>query len=389
MKRLGSRRAGDGRLEGWWASLHHTQAALTPALSQREREKLSRLRRSTFFILRPPVSSLMRTLVTGASGFLGLYIVEQLVARGDEVRAFCRSVPADLQRLGVEIVRGDIRDRDAVVAACAGRDTVFHVAGVAGVWGSWRHYYEINTLGTEHVIAGCRRHGVGRLVFTSSPSVTFDGRDQNGIDESAPYPKRWLCHYPHTKAFAEQSVLAANDTGGLLTCALRPHLIWGPRDRHLIPRLLERQRRGQLRRIGDGGNLIDMVYVENAAAAHLQAADALAPGSPVAGRAYFISQGEPVNCWQWIDEILALAGLPPVRGSIPLGAAWAIGAGLERFHAIFRRQTEPRMTRFLAAQLGRSHYFNIERARQDFGYQPRISTAEGMERLGRSLRPAN
>ncbi len=327
----------------------------------------------------------MRSLVTGASGFLGLYIVEQLVARGDEVRAYSRSVPADLQRLGVEIVRGDIRDPDQVAAACAGRDTVFHAAGVAGVWGPWRDYFEINTLGTEHVIAGCRRHGVGRLVFTSSPSVTFDGGDQNGIDESAPYANRWLCHYPHTKALAEQAVLAANDAGVLLTCALRPHLIWGPRDRHLIPRLLERQRRNQLRRIGAGRNLIDMVYVENAAAAHLQAADALTPGSPVAGRAYFISQGEPVNCWQWIDEILALAGLPPVHGSIPLGVAWAVGAGLERVHTLFRPNVEPRMTRFLAAQLGRSHYFNIDRARQDFGYQPKVTTAEGMQRLRRSL----
>jgi nucleoside-diphosphate-sugar epimerase len=327
----------------------------------------------------------MHALVTGAGGFLGLYIVEQLVARGESVRAYCRGESPELRRLGVEIVQGDLRDRDRTIAACEGVDTVFHVGGVSGIWGPWRHYYETNTLGTQHVIEGCRRHRVGRLLYTSSPSVTFDGRDQCGVDESAPYATRWLCHYPHSKALAEQAVLSANGSGGLLACALRPHLIWGPRDRHLIPRLLERQRAGQLRRVGDGRNLIDITYVENAALAHLQAADALESGSPVCGRAYFISQGEPVNCWAWIDQILALAGLPPVRGAISLRFAWTAGAILEAVHRAARNRKEPRMTRFLAAQLGRSHYFNIGRAKADFGYSPRISIADGMHRLAEWL----
>jgi len=149
----------------------------------------------------------------------------------------------------------------------------------------------------------------------------------------------------------------------------------------LIPRLIARARAGSLRRVGDGSNLVDMVFVENAATAHLQAAAALAPGSPVAGRAYFISQGEPVNCWQWIDQILALAKLPHVQKSISTAVAWQIGHLLEWRHRLFRLKGEPRMTRFLAAQLGRSHYFNIARARADFDYAPHISTAEGMTRL--------
>jgi nucleoside-diphosphate-sugar epimerase len=326
----------------------------------------------------------VRTLVTGAGGFLGRYLVEQLLARGDRVRAFGRGSYPDLVTSGAEVVSGDVRDAQAVRAACRGMDVVFHAAGVAGIWGPWEHYYGINTLGTRHVIEGCRAAGVPRLVYTSSPSVTFDGTDQRGIDESAPYPTRWLCHYPHTKALAEQEVLAANGRNGLLTCALRPHLIWGPRDRHLIPRLIARARSGKLRRVGDGKNRIDMVYVENAAEAHLQAADVLS-ASPVAGSAYFISQGEPVNCWQWIDEVLALAGLPPVRKSISARTAWRIGAALEAMHSVLRMQSEPRMTRFLAAQLATSHYFDIGRARRDFGYAPRISTAEGMRRLAEEL----
>lgn len=327
----------------------------------------------------------MHALVTGAAGFLGLYVVERLVARGDRVRALSRRPSPELAALGVETVLADLREAEAVANACAGVDTVFHVAGVAGVWGPWNHFYDTNTLGTRHVLAGCLRHGVGRLVYTSSPSVTFDGGDQCHVDESAPYPGHWLCHYPHTKALAEQEVLAANGQQGLATCALRPHLIWGPRDRQLIPRLIERARAGQLRRVGDGTNRIDTIYVTNAADAHLQAADALGGASPVAGRAYFLSQGEPVLCWQWIDALLRLHGLPPVQKSIPTSVAWTLGAVLEAGHRLLGRGGEPRMTRFLAAQLGRHHFFSIERARADFGYAPTVSTAEGMQRLAAAL----
>ena len=323
----------------------------------------------------------MHALVTGAGGFLGRYLVEQLASRGDRVRALIRRTVDDLQRPGVELFQGDIRDRQALARACEGIDTVFHTAAIAGIWGPWKQYYEVNTQGTQNVVDACRQSAVQRLVFTSSPSVTFAGRDQCGIDESAPYPTRWLAHYPHTKALAEQTVLGANEPGRVLTCALRPHLIWGPRDQHLIPRLLKRARRGQLRQVGDGQNLIDAVYVENAAQSHLQAADALQPGSPACGRAYFITNGEPVNCWQWIGEILELAEVPPLKGRISYAAAYAAGGAIETFWWLLRRTDEPRMTRFLAAQLATSHYFDITAARRDLGYEPRISMAEGMNRL--------
>ena len=329
-------------------------------------------------------------MVTGAAGFLGLHIVKQLVARGDRVRAICRRESPELDALGVGQVRADIRDAEATADACNQIDTVFHVAAVAGIWGPWKHFYSTNVLGTQNIVAGCRLHGVPRLVLTSSPSVTFDGRPQEGIDERAPYPRRWLCHYPHTKALAERHVLSANRPGTLHACSLRPHLIWGPGDPHLVPRLLQRARSGRLRRVGDGTNLIDTIFVENAAAAHLLAADAMAAaadGSPVAGRAYFISQGRPVNCWDWINEILALAGLPKINRSISLSAAWKIGACLEVAHRLLGRKSEPRMTRFLAAQLGLSHYFDISRAREDFGYRPEISTEEGMRRLKQEFTP--
>ena len=326
----------------------------------------------------------MHALVTGAGGFLGQHITRQLVARGDKVRALSRGKYPFLAELGVESVQGDIQDLACVENACRGIDAVFHVAAIAGLWGQWQTYYGINVLGTRNVIAACRKNGVPRLIYTSSPSVTFAAEDQCGIDESAPYPRSWLAYYPHTKALAEQEVLAANGDD-LLTCALRPHLIWGPGDQHLIPRLLARARAGQLRRVGAGTNLIDAVYVENAAAAHLLAADRLQPGSPVCGKAYFITNGQPVNCWNWINEILNLAGVPPVAKSISYRTAYAAGAVLEGIWQLSGRTDEPRLTRFLAAQLATSHYFNIAAARRDLGYEPAISMAEGMQRLRTAL----
>ncbi|HZL89286.1 MAG TPA: NAD-dependent epimerase/dehydratase family protein [Pirellulaceae bacterium] len=326
----------------------------------------------------------MHALVTGAGGFLGQYVVRQLVARGDRVRVLTRVRKPELDALGVEYRLGVVQNRDDVMEAFRGPqpvDCVFHVAGKAGIWGRWYDYLDVNVNGTLHVLAACKEFLVPRLVYTSSPSVTFAGTDQCNIDETAPYPSRWLAHYPHSKALAEQAVLAANGLEGLWTCALRPHLIWGPGDQHLIPRLIGRAKKGQLRRVGDGKNLIDTIFVENAAEAHLLAADRLVGGSPGCGRAYFLSQGEPVNCWAWIDEVLALAGLPPVRKTISFRAAYAAGAALEAAWWVLGRSDEPRMTRFLAAQLATSHYFDLTRAREDLGYEPRVSIQEGMERM--------
>ena len=324
-------------------------------------------------------------LVTGGGGFLGLYIVEQLVARGDRVRVFCRGRYPELDRLGVETVHGDLLRPETFDAACAGVETVIHTAAVPGISVHWRPYYETNTLGTERLLDACKRQGVQRFVFTSSPSVTFDLPDQCGVDEArSPYPRRWLGHYAHSKALAEQAVLAANSEH-FRTCSLRPHLLWGPRDRQILPRVFERARAGRLFRVGDGTNMIDTVYVENAAIAHIQAADALVPGSPVPGKAYFLSQGEPINAWKWIDELLALVDLPPVKRAVSYRFAYTIGAMLEVWYKLWNLQSEPVMTRFLASQLARSHYFNISAARHDFGYAPQIDMAEGMRRLAADL----
>lgn len=323
----------------------------------------------------------MKALVTGGGGFLGLYIVEQLVERGHDVRVFCRGHYDRLNELGVDVNRGDIRDEAAVSNAVGGCDTVFHCAAVPGVWGSWDMYHGINTLGTQNVIAACQAHQVARLIYTSSPSVIFDGADHFDADESLAYPDSYLCHYPHSKMLAEESVLTANGVAGLATAALRPHLIWGPRDNHLIPRLIQRARSGRLRIVGDGKNQISMAYVENVAAAHLQAADALKLDSAVAGNAYFINEPQPVVMWEWINELLALANLPPVTKSLSAKAATRIGHVLELVWTTLRLNSEPPMTRFVAAQLAGSHCYSVAKAERDFGYHGIVSVADGMRRI--------
>ena len=327
----------------------------------------------------------MKALVTGGGGFLGLAIVRRLKERGDEVRSFSRGTYPVLEDLGVESVQGDIANGAAVEAAARGCDIVFHVAAKAGVWGSADSYHQANVVGTDNVLQACVEHGIARLVYTSSPSVTFAGTDQVGVDESEPYPEYYLNEYGRTKAIAERRVLESN-SADLATVALRPHLIWGPGDPHLVPRILERARSGRLRLLGDRPNEVDSVYVDNAADAHILAADRLSPGSAVAGNAYFITQDAPLPLAELMNRILAAGGLPPVTRRIPPGFAYFLGAALETVYGLLGIENEPPMTRFVARQLSTAHWFDISAARRDLGYAPAVSLDKGMERLAESLR---
>ena len=322
----------------------------------------------------------MKALVTGGGGFLGAAIVRRLRQRGDEVHSFSRGRYPELDALGVTQHQGDLADSIAVSRAAANCDIVFHVAAKAGVGGRYRDYHRANVVGTANVLTACRHHGIERLVYTSSPSVVFAGRDMAGVDESVPYPSHYDAAYPQTKAIAERMVLQANGPT-LATVSLRPHLIWGPGDNHLIPRILARARAGRLRRIGTESKRIDSVYIDNAADAHLLAADRLAPGSPIGGKAYFIAQGEPVPLWDLVERILHAAGLGPVTRSISPRSAYALGWLLETMYAVFRPHDEPPMTRFVARELTTAHWFDITAARRDLGYEPKVSLEEGLRRL--------
>ncbi len=322
----------------------------------------------------------MKVLVTGGGGFLGKAIVKLLLEQGYDICSFSRNIYPQLTALGVEQSVGDLNDLSAVIKVADGCDLVYHVAARAGVWGRYEEFYQPNVIGTKNIILACRQCEITRLVYTSSPSVVFDGSDMEGIDESVPYPDHYLSPYPQTKAEAEQLVLAANDAS-LATVALRPHLIWGPEDNHLVPRILERGRAGELRRIGDKPCLVDTVYIDNAAMAHVQVAEKLAVGSRVAGKVYFISNDEPLPLWEIVNRILAADGLPAVTKTISPAIADTAGRVLEIFYRIFKLTGEPRMTRFVAKEMSTAHWFDLAAAKNDFGYQPKVSIDDGLRRL--------
>lgn len=322
----------------------------------------------------------MRALVTGGGGFLGKAVVRRLLSGGWAVRSFSRKDYPELRAWGAETVSGDLGDPEAVAAAVDGCEAVFHAAARVGIWGRYEDFRRDNVEGTRRVIEACRRAGVRRLVFTSSPSVVFDGRDLGGVDESAPYPARFESHYSRTKALAEELVLAANGPE-LATAALRPHLIWGPGDPNIFPRVLEQARAGRLRRIGGADKLVDTTYIDDAAEAHWQAALRLSPGSNAAGRPYFISSGDPRPIWSIINSFLRIASLPPIERSVPKPAAILAASAFEIAHRVFRLPGEPRLTRMMVSQLSTAHWFDISAARRELGYQPRVTIEEGLRRL--------
>jgi nucleoside-diphosphate-sugar epimerase len=334
----------------------------------------------------------VRALVTGGGGFLGSAIVRELTARGDEVVSYSRNEHPAIEELGARPIRGDVGDEAALAAAMRGADTVFHAAALAGIAGSRAPFQRTNVDGTRCVIAAARRAGVARLVYTSSPSVCFDGRDHVRASNDLARATRFLAPYPRSKAEAEALALAAHGADGLATTALRPHLIFGPGDPHLVPRLVARARARKLAIVGSGRNEVSLTYVDNAAHAHVCAADRLSLDAPHGGRAYFIAQEEPVVLWDWLRDLLRRLDLPSIERRIPLPVALAAGAALEALWKVSRRGGEPPMTRFLALELARSHSYDLAPARRDFGYRELVSMETATDRLveaWRSGRPSS
>ncbi|MBE7492099.1 MAG: NAD-dependent epimerase/dehydratase family protein [Planctomycetes bacterium] len=318
----------------------------------------------------------MKVLVTGGVGFLGARIARLLVDRGHEVTVCSRQATkheAPSTKHAFQNV--DLRDAEAVSRAVAGHDVVFHVAAKAGVWGSRAEYFGINVTGTRNVIAACQKHGVRKLVYTSTPSVVFSGSLPGGANETAPYPDKFLTHYARTKAMAEREVLAASGLDRMQTCALRPHLIWGRGDPHLLPRVLERARAGRLKQVGDGRNRVDITHVNDAARAHLDALDHL---DAAAGKAYFIAS-ETVALWPWINGVLRRAGIAEVTAKVSAGTARRAGAVLELVWKLFRLGGEPPMTRFVAENLATDHWFDTSAARKDLGYAPQWAGEKALD----------
>lgn len=319
-------------------------------------------------------------LVTGGGGFLGKKIVQMLLEKGLNCSVVGRNDYPELGELGCTCYKGDITNLSFLQDCFKDIDTVFHVAALAGIWGSWNNYYQTNVIGTQNVIAACKRNDVKRLIYTSTPSVVFNGYHIIRGDESLPYAKSPLCNYAKSKILAEKYFLAHinEDFRG---CAIRPHLIWGPEDPHLIPRLMERGKAKKLKIVGEGRNIVDISYVDNVAHAHILAAESLCTSDKANGQAYFIGEEKPVELWEWINELFDKLDIPTIDKKVSFKAAYTIGSTLEVIYKMFRINGEPPMTRFVAEQLAKSHYFAHQRAKEDFGYFPLVHTELGMERL--------
>ncbi|MGL4711736.1 MAG: NAD-dependent epimerase/dehydratase family protein, partial [Shewanella sp.] len=317
--------------------------------------------------------------VTGAGGFLGKAICLRLLAVGIKVTGFARGHYPELEALGVVMLQGDLVNKNQLQQAMHGCDIVFHVASKAGVWGDRDSYFCPNVKGAANVIAACKALKINKLVYTSTPSVTFTGQDESGIDESTPYATSFLNYYAYSKAIAEKMMIDANQLGevalehpdvtqttiqtqatiqinpdtitpvttqitepfALKTVALRPHLIWGPGDPHLVPRVLARGRLGKLKLVGREDKLVDTLYIDNAAYAHVLAALELCQAKPKCqGKAYFLSNDEPITMAKMLNLILACAALPPVTQRVPQSVAYVAGAVLETVYFLLKKQEE-------------------------------------------------
>lgn len=329
----------------------------------------------------------MKILVTGAGGFLGFHVAEELIKAGHEVINFSRTHKEELDSIGVKTRVGNLKSLDDIEKALIGIDAVFHVASLVGMWGKWEDFHQTNTMGTIHLINAMKEKGIKYLVYTSTPSVVFDSSDIEDADETKNYPPRFFNHYSRSKAMAEKAVLVSN-SDDLKTVALRPHLIYGERDQNLIPGLVKAKSSGRLKIIGDGKNRVDIIYVKNAAVAHVQAfVELMSENSKVAGKAYFLGQEKPVMLWDFFNQVLEIYQETPLTKKVPLSLAFGIGAIFEFVYktlGIFHR--DPPMTRFIALNLAKSHYFSHDRAKADFAYSPEISISESLERLKKYLK---
>jgi nucleoside-diphosphate-sugar epimerase len=328
----------------------------------------------------------MNVLVTGGGGFIGSAIVHELIKKNFNVTSFSRGDYPELRKIGAKTIRGDLSDINSVLKASEQVDIVFHVAAKAGVSGNYKDYYRTNVIGTCNVINACKRNMIKYLVFTGSASVVFDGKDICGKDESLPYPKHYLSYYSKTKALAEQIILQSNSSI-LRTISLRPHLVYGPGDNHLFPGILRRARSGKLRVIGNGRNLIDVSFIDNVVTAHLNAASALMNDPGIAGKAYFITNDEPVLLWNFLGLMLKMTNNAPISKSVPTTIAYLLSAVSETIHRTLVRNREPLITRFLVKELTCNHWFDISNARKDLNYSPEVSNIEGIRKMAKMINP--
>ncbi len=322
-----------------------------------------------------------KILITGAGGFLGFEIAKLLTENKNlKVINISRSHHVKLDEIGVETIKCDISNKEQVSQIdLTDVEGIFHVAAIAGVWGKASDFYNVNFLGTKNLVDRAIESNMKHFIYTSTPSVVFGKDDIIAGDESLDYPEKYYTDYARTKSMAEKYV-RSKSSESFRTISIRPHLIWGPGDPHLIPRLKQKAMNNKLKQVGDGENLVDIIYVENASLAHVQAFEALIKRN-IGGRCYFIGQENAIKLWGFINQVLEKSNLNPVQSQVSEKLAFNLGYVFEKIFSFFGIQKpEPPMTRFVAMQLAKSHYFSHEAAKNDFDYKIKYTIEEGLER---------
>lgn len=320
----------------------------------------------------------MRALVTGATGFLGGALAGRLASLGWEVTAAGRNKREGALLIGQGVRRFielDLQDEAAVIRACQGQDYAFHCGALSSPWGKYADFYGSNVLGTRHIAAGCIAHRVKRLIHVSTPSIYFDFKDRFAIAEDAPLPAKPVNLYAATKLEAEREIDRAQ-AEGLAAVTIRPRAIFGPGDRTILPRLLLANERGRLPLIGGGKAVLDLTYIDNAVDALMLCA--AAPDS-VLGKVYNISNGEPVQLIDALRQLFGKLGQPLRAKKIPYPAAYALAGMLELAASVSGSGREPLLTRYTVGVIAKSQTLDISAAKQELGYEPKISVAAGLD----------
>lgn len=326
---------------------------------------------------------IMKVLITGATGFLGSYIVDKCIAQGDSVRVLARKT-SDIEYLkkypSIEYVFGDLTNLSSLKDATRGVDIVYHSAARVTTKGDRNQFYRDNVVATRCLVDESKKQGVKRFVFISSPSIFFDFSHQVHIDESYAYPKKYINYYSETKALAEKYVLSRNDEN-FTTCSLRPRGIWGARDKTgFVPKIVKGMLNEKFPDMSDGKNIYaTLCHVENAANACILAAQS----NNVGGKAYFITDDETVNVWDFLRSLGQTFSAPPIKKELSSKLLMTLGGLFDliwKFPPLAQKIEAP-LSRYAVGLLTYTSTYDISAAKRDFGYQARVKQNTGMPKL--------
>ena len=319
---------------------------------------------------------MLRDLVTGGSGFLGSYLVEALVAQGEEVRALVRptSKIAHLESLGVELVYGDLNDVQSLRTATQGIERVYHCAALASDWGDWETFHAANVTGVRNLLEAALEAGVSKFIHVSTTDVY--GHPDYPTDETAPYRLRdW--QYGDTKIEGERLVWTYYHQHDLPITVVRPVNIYGPRSTMFVLEIVELLKSGSMLHIGKGRKPAGLAYVTNVVDVLLRAADS----ESSVGQAYNASDGSDVTWRHYVDRLAEIVGVSSPRVVIPYRLAYLAGWTMEKTYGALRIEARPLLTRMAVELFGTHQGFSINKARRELGYEPKVGFEEGMRRV--------